>query len=366
MSHQATTWNEYVKTELPKISQILSLYGITLAEHQPHTQGERFLMQAVTTIGGEKLILIGEETITKKNVVIKATTHGMGREELLHERACRTLLHKLSFSYDSFQSPAELFFIEKSGYTIFVTEYIEQTMSFLERPIEEQFTFALKALKAQERTRATTAKHLKQIKRVFGSRNSEEYLKMFEAFVMTCKQRKVAFDIIQLLEEAKVTLMQKQERIEQYGNFLTHTDFVPHNFRIKGNELFLLDFSSLRFGNKHEGWARFLNFMTLYNRDLETLLITYVEKNRSPEERESLQLMRLFRLGEIITYYVTTLDKSTDSLLALNQSRINFWSEVLKAELTNTRVSETVVKQYCQQRDRLRSKEEKVRQIGLH
>ncbi len=130
--------------------------------------------------------------------------------------------------------------------------------------------------------------------------------------------------------------------------------------------LYLLDFSSLRFGNKHESWARFLNFMALYNPALENLLITYVEQNRSSEERESLQLMRLFRLGELVAYYANTLEKSSGDLFTLNQARIAFWTDVLIAELHNTRVDATVRTAYTQRRDALRSNSEKVRQIGLH
>ena len=68
--------------------------------------------------------------------------------------------------------------------------------------------------------------------------------------------------------------------------------------------------------------------MTLYNPELEELLITYVEKNRSFEERESLQLMRLFRLGEIISYYVNTSEQSTGNLRDLNLVRVRFWNDV--------------------------------------
>jgi len=366
MIHSQTSWNEYLKSELPKVAAFVAPYDITLNADQPHTKGERFLMQALTTIGGQKLILLGTEAKTGKKVVIKATNDIAGRQELAHERTCRTLLHKVDFSYDTFHSPAEILFIEKKGYTIFVTEFIEQSSSFLQRPLQEQFSFALKALKAQERTRATTAKHLAQIKRVFGSRNSDDYLRMFDAFLVTSKVKFGVPAVTTILEQAFERLSDGKERMEQYGNFLTHTDFVPHNFRISGETLYLLDFSSLRFGNKHEGWARFLNFMTLYNQPLEELLISYIEQNRSTEERESLQLMRLFRLGEIIAYYTNTLEKSTDNLRALNQARIHFWAEVLKAELHNSRVSEEVVAAYKTTRDNLRSEEEKIRQIGLH
>ena len=53
MIHTETSWNEYLKSELPKIAVFIAPYGITLNDDQPHTRGERFLMQALTTIGGQ-------------------------------------------------------------------------------------------------------------------------------------------------------------------------------------------------------------------------------------------------------------------------------------------------------------------------
>ena len=366
MIHSQTKWTEYLKSELPKIAALIAPYGITLNNDQPHTKGERFLMQALTTTSGQKLILLGTETKTGQKVVVKATNDLSGRQEIAHERNCRTLLHQVDFSYDTFHSPTEIIFLEKKGYTIFVTEFIEQNSSFLDRSLAEQFSFALRALKAQESTRATTAKHIAQIKRVFGSRNSDDYLRMFDAFLITSKVKFGVPEVTTTLERAFEKLSASKERVAQYDNFLTHTDFVPHNFRISGDTLYLLDFSSLRFGNKHEGWARFLNFMTLYNPALEELLISYIEQNRSTEERESLQLLRLFRLGEIIAYYTNTLEKSTGNLRTLNQVRIHFWAEVLKAELNNERVTRDFVDVYRNTRDELRSDEEKMRQVGLH
>jgi hypothetical protein len=366
MSDPQTNWSEYVASEIPHIASLLAPHHITLDTEQPHTKGERFLMQALTTIGGKKLILLGTQTETGAKVVIKATNDLVGKQELTHERHCRTLLHGMNFSYETFNSPKEILFIEKSGYTIFVSEFIEQTSSFLERPLKEQFTYALNALKAQERTRATTASHIAQIKRVFGTRTSHEYLGMFEAFIYTTNTKYANQKTQTTLQEAYGALVTGQTRIEQYGGFLTHTDFVPHNFRIKDGTLYLLDFSSLRFGNKHESWARFLNFMTLYNPELETLLLTYVEKNRSKEERESLQLMRLFRLGEIVAYYTNTLEKSDGNLLTLNTNRIEFWTDVLVAELHNNRIDSSIRMNYKEKRDALRSVSEKDRQVGLH
>ncbi len=366
MNTPETAWKEYLKKELPVITELLAPYHITLREDQPHIKGERFLIQALTTIGGKKLILLGTDTKTNKKVVIKASNDYQGKEELKHERTCRTLLHKINFSYESFHSPQELYFIENKGYVIYVGEFIDQTSSFLERPIQEQYTYALRALKAQEQTRATTATHIKTVKRVFGTRTSADYLLMVEGFIKKVTDEGSYQESVAIMHKAKAILTQNQERIEQYCGFLTHTDFVPHNFRIRNNTLYLLDFSSLRFGNKHESWARFLNFMTLYNPELETLLETYMKENRSKEEQESLHLMRLVRLTEIIAYYVGTLERSTGNLQTLNQARVHFWTAVLSATYVDNTVSDAVRAAYIQTRDHLRSDEEKYRQIGLH
>ncbi len=358
-------WKKYLEQELPVISDLLSKRKYYLEDEQPHIKGERFLMQAITTSGGKKIILYGRNKNNEK-VVIKATRDLMGIEELKHERICRKLLHELNFSYQNFNSPQEIDFFEEKGFVITINEFINQTSAFLDRSITEQFSFSLAALKAQEGSRATTAKHIRTIRKVFNYRTSEDYIKLHAGFLEFVKMSSVSKPTIDLILKSHSILINKAERIEQYCGFLTHTDFVPHNFRIRNNTLYLLDFSSLQFGNKHESWARFLNFMTLYNPELESLLINYIEQNRAPEERESLQLMRLFRLGEIITYYVKNVSKSNGSLKTLNQNRVQFWSDVLTAEIENKRVSRDIVKNYQTNRDQLRSEEEKQRQIGLH
>ncbi len=366
MNTSETDWKKYLENELPIVRSILLEFGIHLAEEQPHIKGERFLIQALTTLGGKKLILLGEDTRTKKPVVIKATNDPGGMQELLHERTCRSLLHDINFSYDSFHSPKEYYFIKKKGYVISVSEFIEQTSSFLDRPLPEQFSFALRALKAQELTRATTATHLKKVARVFGTRTSDTYRSMLQGFVSAVGETGEFEVAISRIKKVQSLFAERSMRVEQYCGFLTHTDFVPHNFRIRDGVLYLLDFSSLRFGNKHEGWARFLNFMTLYNRDLEELLTRYIRENRSPEEQESLHLLRLFRLAELITYYVGTLKKSSGTLFELNQARVHFWSDVLEAELISEIVSDARVAEYITLRDRLRSDEEIQRQQNLH
>lgn len=359
------SWNSYLNTELAILEPILVKQGYTLNEHQPHTEGERFLMQNITTSGGKKMILLGKHE-DGTDVVIKATRESAGKEEIAHERKCRQALSNINFSYLDFHAPIERDHLSEAGFYISIQNFIPQDKTFLNRSLEEQFNFALQAFKIQEGARATTATHYKNIAGIFGIRNSLDYKKLVDGFIETLKSSNVSADILVTTTTTQTIIHNQLERIEQYCGFITHTDFVPHNFRIVDDTLYLLDFSSLQLGNKHESWARFLNFMTLYNRDLESLLVKYMIDNRAPEEIESLKLMRLFRLIEIITYYVKTLPNSSDDLLELNKARVKFWHEVLQAEIQDTRVSEEIVNKYKSVRDSLRSESEKRRQINLH
>jgi len=360
-------WEDYCIKNSAVLASILQKHGFTLDEVQPHISGERFLMQAVTTTSGKKLILLGKDEKGDR-VVIKGTSDTAGIKEITHERNCREILKKLDFAGEVFHTPEEVAYILENGYVITVQKFIEQPCSFLERPIELQFTLALTAFKGQESAHAATFKHRKVIEKVFGIRTKEMYLHTFASFeeniAHTLKDNE---ELASLLSQAKQFLTENGETIEQYSGFLTHTDFVPHNIRISAdNTIYLLDHSSLTFGNKYEGWARFLNFMTLYNPALQKALETYVKDNRSAEEVLSLQLMRVYRLGEIIWYYVRTLSQSSGNLLALNTARIHFWEDVLSSVLKNEDVAQSVIENYTQTRDSLRSEDEKQRQKGLH
>lgn len=355
-----TSWEKYRADELTRVLPILADLGYTLDEDQPHTKGERYLMQAVTTESGMKLILLGSDIGTKERVVIKVTSTPDGIRELEHERTCRKVLAEIGFAYQSFLSPKELLFVRKGPHCISVQAFVTQEKPFLNRPLEEQFALALRSFKAQESAHAATYEHAQLVRKTFGAMDAAGYLRSFEGF-MACPH-----GAQELLSKAFETLCDGQRTIEQYGGFLTHTDFVPHNFRVLGDAIYLLDHSSLRFGNKYEGWARFLNFMTLHNRPLETALLEYLRVNRTPEETKSLRLMRIYRLGEIICYYTRTLPKSEGALLLLNEARVAFWTKVLAATLEGRTVDDDIVKDYKSLRDSLRSDEEKERQIGLH
>ena len=359
-------WNMYKEQELALLIPVLDAHGYTLDSTQPHTTGERFLMQAVTTTSGRKLILLGT-SMDGKRVIIKATRDEAGIRELAHEELCRNVLGTIDFAKDTFQTPKRIERIREGGFVIIITEFITQEKTFLERPLEEQFDIALDAFKGQEGAHATTFKHRTLIRDTFGIRDGATYLTNFDSFQKNCALALPQnHELHTLLNTAKQELLNHEETLEQYCGFLTHTDFVPHNIRIHNGTLFLLDHSSLTFGNKYEGWARFLNFMTLYNPPLEHALVGYVKNNRTPEESQSLRLMRIYRLGEIIWYYVNTLTRSTGNLLTLNTERIHFWSTVLTHILKDEAVPADEIQNYKTRRDTLRSADEKERQRGLH
>jgi len=359
-----SAWESYRDRELQALTPLLAKHGITLEDEQPHIAGERYLMQAVTTTSGRKLILLGQ--MNGKRVVIKATTDSEGAKELLHERTCRELLVKIRFAYEVFHTPEEVLFTREEGFTLSVQRFIEQSSTFIGRPLKEQFALALSAFKAQEGAHATTYGHMRRIRGTFGSMSASDYLREFASFRDNVRIHQEVPELVVLLEKAYAVLHEHSETIERYTGFLTHTDFVPHNFRVVGDDIYLLDYSSLRFGNKYEGWARFVNFMALYNPKLEQALTDYVRLNRTPEEEAALHLMRIYRLGEILWYYTRTLSQSTGDLQRLNRARIEFWSKLLTALLSGKRLTNDDIATYTNLRDRLRSEDEKRRQKDLH
>lgn len=362
-----TSWDRYCATELAILTPLLQRRGYVLEEAQPHLRGERFLMRAATTTGGTKLILLGRDASGQK-VVIKATREPSGQEELRHERQCRKTLHTLVFAAKTFHTPTEMDWFSEEGFLVSIQAFIEQATTFLDRPIEEQFDFAIQAFRAQEGTHATTFKHRRIITNIYQQRSAADYIRQFERFTADLLTTfPDAQGLAETLKRASDKLRTHSARIDQYGGFLTHTDFVPHNIRIAPNgTMYLLDHSSLVFGNKHEGWARFLNFMELYHPQLAKLLTQYVADNRAPEEAESLRLMRLYRLGELLWYYQNKLPYCEGNLRTLNEARIFFWADILRATLENTWVSEQRIEDYRSARDTLRSDDEKERQRNLH
>ena len=316
--------------------------------------------------GGKKLVLLGRNKNNGQRVVIKASSDDAGKREIAEERASRDILAHINFAYRIFRSPEEVLYASKGDYAISIQQFIEQERAFLERPITEQFALAVKAFAAQEGAHMTTYGHQQLVERAFESAAASEYLARFAQFKTRILGHEHGPELSKRLERAEEFLITNQETIEQYSGSLTHTDFVPHNFRVVDGDIYLLDHSSLRFGNKYEGWARFLNFMALYNPELEFALVEYVRLNRTPEESLAIKLMRVYRLGEIISVYTERVERATGQQQQLDQERVHFWSDVLQAILDDSTVSLARLEKYKNIRDRLRSPEEKQRQEGLH
>jgi len=354
-------WEAHRANGLADVIPILSALGFGLNKVQIHTEGERYLTS------GKKFVLTGWRLNDGKCVVIKISNHPQGRQEIERERKSRIILEKINFAYHVFFSPEEILFTYQQGYILFITSFIEQERKFLELPFKEQFFLALKAFETQEGVHATTYEHANIIRESFGIWNARTYLKKSDRYLTDIalslsKNTKIKT----LLIKAREFLTTNSKTIDLYSGFLTHWDFVPHNFRIRGRDIYLLDHSSIRFGNKYESWARFTNFMVLYNPVLEQALVEYVRKNRAEEESLSLRLMRVFRLTELICHYANTLPKISGDLHTLNQKRIEFWEYVLEAALNNQSVPQEIIEEYKNRRDSLRSEEEKQRQKVLH
>lgn len=354
-------WKKYCEEELARTRKIFERRGFGLEETQTHLGGER------AVISGNKLVLVGRRLADGRRVIIKASSQPDGIRELKQERASRGLLQRIRFAYAVLKSPEEFGWFEEQGCAVSVTEFIEQDCAFLERPVRDQFFLAMKAFEIQESFHAATFEQARSIRGSLGLYDAAEYLRQFSGYkdviISLISGRP---EVTELLGRTEKILADGHLRIGQYCGFLTHTDFVPHNFRIIGRDIYLLDHSSIRFGNKYEGWARFLNFMLLHHRELEQMVLTYVKDNRTAEESEALELMRIYRFGEIVRYYVGRLEKSTGDLLDLDKARVDFWLDALRAQVDGAPLAEERIQNYRDIRDKLRSDEEKRRQQGLH
>jgi hypothetical protein len=76
--------------------------------------------------------------------------------------------------------------------------------------------------------------------------------------------------------------------------------------------------------------------------------------------------MRVYKLGELINYYLNTLDKISGNLLLLNKKRIEFWNKILENILLEKEIKKDIIDEYITSRDKLREKEEIIRQKELN
>jgi|SRR3989344_958549 len=342
------------------ISKIAAVLGFKLEEEQPHISGERFLMSK------EKLVLVAKEMSDNKKVIIKVSNLIDGKRDINNEKRARDLLKSVNFARKAIIFPDEIFFGEKSGYLLWIMEFIEQDNIFVEYNIQDQFFLALNAFEAQESFHATTYEHLEAINKVFPILHAQEYFKEFKGFKTNITNKSTGSDPEGLFAKAEIFLQQNKKTIDKYCNYLTHTDFVPHNFRIKNRQIYMLDCSpeyrTTHFGNKYESWARFLNYMVIHNPQLEKILAKYIRENRGEEDYLALRLMRLYKVAFLLDFYANSLPKTHGNLYELTKERIDFWFEILKFILEDKDMPVNFIENYKKKRDSLRTEEEKKRQ----
>ncbi|KKS83299.1 MAG: hypothetical protein UV60_C0045G0004 [Parcubacteria group bacterium GW2011_GWA2_43_11] len=354
-------WEIYCTQQLAVVTPLLINEGFVLESEQPHLQGERYVLS------GPKLVLYGARRSDGMRVVIKITDNSKIAKDLEHERTVQEVLRTIDFAYHTFHTPHEILFGHHEAHMFYITEYISQEKTFLEHTLEEQFFLALKALEAQEGSHATTHKHLQTIQKTFEVYDTTRYIQTLTQY------RDEVFKLLphhtkshEALTKALHTLEENSNLLNTYSHFLTHWDFVPHNIRIHDRDIYLLDHSAIRFGNKYEGWARFMNFMTLYHPELEHALDTYVRENRSEHEYTTLTLMRLYRLSELVWFYASKRAQTEGDLRTLTDARINLWCKAIEAQLNGTKLSTRLINTYKKTRNDLRDEGEKKRQQMLH
>ncbi len=349
-------WEKYREQELKSARPLIEALGFVLDPKQPQIGGERYLMS------GHKLVLLGRRRFDGKRVVIKVSSNPEGIREIEKERTAQEVLHALNFAVRTFFSPEELLFTARDGYTLRATAFIEQDKPFLTRPLEEQFFLALRAFETQEGVYATTYAHAHTIQNVFGMVSVQDYLEAFEEFRKSSLESDPHNkELATVMNRALEFLRQHRTVIERYCGFLTHHDLSLHNLRVVHHDIYLLDHTSIYFGNKYEGWARFINFMTQYNPALEKMLVQYVRENRGEKEYLDLRLMRVFKLGLLLQFHTNALTKTSGKLADITRLRIGFWTTVMSAILDDKELPEKNVAAFRDAQEALRTEEEKSR-----
>lgn len=358
-------WLEYCKRELEIVTPPIQAAGFSIDAEQVHISGERYLMTSSRDVGGggKKLVLLGKRISDNIRVVIKTSTEKKGIEEIRQERNARNVLKTINFAYRNIHTAEEIFFLEKSGIIISITVYIEQDRAFMSRGLDEQFFLALRAFETQEGVHLTTYSHSESVKHTFEIADGDYYIRSFASFKEHIeKEIPDSTNLIDTITKGAQFLTNHKSIIDRYCGFLTHSDFVPNNLRVSGNELYLLDYGSIHFGNKYESWARFLNFMVHHNRPLEIALTQYVKDNRSGDGYLSLRLMRVYKIGFLLQFYSAALKKTSGNLHELIQLRIQFWITTMQSILEDTVVPIETVTALVEAEDRLRTSDEKKRQ----
>lgn len=349
------TIEQSIQKSLRAIELILVGLSFTLESYQPHITGERKIKSLT------KMVLIGQNKNGRK-VVIKTSRTVPEKKEIKTERRIRNELEMLSRTIANLLVPKEIYFGEKRGWLFFITEFIDQPKIFVAHHLQAQFAMIKKAIESQEMVRLQSFQPTINPSRACPIFTEKEYfaeLKQQIGFINKNYRDKKLF---QTLAAVKKLFEEKIQLVAKHCGYLVHDDFCPHNFRVNNSQIHFLDYTAANFGNKYITWARLLNYMVLHNPKLEKLILQDFKKNRSPEDLESLRILRIYKTVFLIMYYVQISNQTSGKLFRLTKVRINFWHNFLQKLLQNKTLTSAELKHYLQQRDALRSPEEKKRQ----
>jgi len=298
----------------------------------------------------DKRVLVAKGKNFEK-VIVKLSDSDGGKNEIKREKMAQDTLLKAVFSQEKIFFPEEILFGEYGNFVIRITKFVHQEKVFGAYTEEEQFFMIMREFETQESFYANTFEHINMIKDIFPVTHYKDYARKFDSF-----------DIGPDKQRALELLSKNAELIETRSNYLTHTDFVPSNFRVTDERVYMIDLSSMHFANRYEGLARFLNWCIIHNPSLEILINEYIKNSRGMDEYLCLRLMRVYKTGFLINHYSSSLSKTTSKLHKLTEIRLKLWREILKNLIDDTPIPIELINNYKKERNELRSSEELERQ----
>lgn len=351
-----TLWEQKINKELPIIEALVLDLGYKLDAIQPNLMGEKFLMKV------DKFILSATRIKDNKKVIIKISKDKAGIKEIKNDRAASQNLKNLSFAKDTIKVAEEIFFKKVGDYQVYIVEFLEQKDSLMKLPLEEQFYITLRAFDILENIYLSTKEHKKLVKDKFPILKAEDYLKRFLKYRDDINKILNDPEVNEKVSFAKNVFKQNLDIVKKFENFLVHEDFVQQNFRLQNGVLYFIDHEALQFGNLYETQARFLNFMMVHSPKLEKKYLEYFKQQNRPDKELALRMMRLFKCTQLLDYYAKSLEKSRGNEYKLSKVRFDFYLDVLENLSNNTPVHDSLVTEYENTRNSLRSKEEVERQ----
>lgn len=342
--------------EINSISVLLKKIGFVLEDEQPHVNGERFLASP------DKLVLVGRRIKDNLRVIIKTSSQVRAKEEIKQEKKVRDIISSFEPFKEAILIPNEIYSGKIGKYQIFVTEFVDQEKVFIEHSLKKQFETIVTAYKLREPLNGHTFKVVRKMYKKFPEMKAGDYVSNFKKYESSILERYRTPGIEDAMNEGFGFVKKNRDLIDSGCQHLVHSDFAPHNFRLCGDSLYTLDCSAFIFGNKHEELARLLNYMTIHNPKLEVKVKEYLLKKYGEKEYLSLRVMRAYKIQFLLNFYTQALSKTSNDLLALTTHRVEFWEEVLRCVMQDRELDSKILKVYLENRDNLRSEEEKKRQ----